>query len=142
MCLLIWRCKFFWFDTGENPVQRRPHSGVRLLFFWLTNIFTGLVSRIPSSSPNRKGHTCASLNGELYISGGTSTFTDRMLDSVEVLNLETLKWRNISSMNIPCSSHTMENVNGELTVFGGGSLRPLDSLENLIGNSWQLEEMK
>ena len=45
-------------------------------------------------------------------------------------------------MNIPCSSHTMENVNGELTVFGGGSLRPLDSLENLIGNSWQLEEME
>ena len=93
------------------------------------------MSRIPNSSPNRKGHACASINGELYISGGTPSFTDRMLDSVKVLNLETLKWRNISS-------HTMENVNGELTVFGGGSLRPLDSLETLIGNSWQLEEMK
>ena len=40
----------------------------------------------------------------------------------------------------------MENVNGELTVFGGSNNNyynePNNILEKFIGNVWQLEEMK
>ena len=122
------------------------------------NIFTGMVARIPSLSLNRHGHACALLNGEVYISGGRQATSEmeyvdsvevydyEVLDSVEVLNLETLKWRNISAMNFPRESHTMENVNGELTVFGGSTdiyeKSPKNMLEKFIGNTWQLEEMK
>ena len=110
------------------------------------NIFTGMVARIPSLSLNRYGHACALLNGEVYISGGRYIKQYPVLDSVEVLNLETLKWRNISAMNFPRESHTMENVNGELTVFGGSNNNyynePNNILEKFIGNAWQLEEMK
>ena len=49
-------------------------------------------------------------------------------------------------MNFPRESHTMENVNEELTVFGGSNdnyyNEPNNSLEKFIGNTWQLEEMK
>ena len=49
-------------------------------------------------------------------------------------------------MNFPRASQTMENVNGEWTVFGGSNNNyyndPNNILEKFIGNTWQLEEMK
>ena len=133
-------------------------SDFRSLVVEKYNIFTGMVARIPSLSLNRHGHACALLNGEVYISGGRQATSEmeyvdsvevydyEVLDSVEVLNLETLKWRNISAMNVPRVYHTMENVNGELTVFGGSTdiyeKNPKNMLEKFIGNTWQLEEMK
>ena len=61
-------------------------------------------------------------------------------DSVEVLNLDTLKWRTISPMNTTRIFHTMEVVNGELTVFGGFDGGPeLDTVEKLVGTTWQTQ---
>ena len=49
-------------------------------------------------------------------------------------------------MNFPQESHTMENVNGELTVFGGSNNNyyndPNNIIEKFIGITWQLEKMK
>ena len=63
------------------------------------------------------------------------------IDSVEVLNLETLKWRTISPMNTTHGYHTMEVVNAELTVFGGvdGNGLELDTVEKLVGTTWQTQ---
>ena len=80
------------------------------------NIFTGEMSSIPSSSDERYAHACALFNGEVYVSGGALT-KEKILSSVEVLNLKTLTWRTISPMNTRRRDHTMEVVNGELTVF-------------------------
>ena len=105
------------------------------------NIFTGEMSSIPSSSDERYAHACALFNGEVYVSGGVSSTILSGVEGVEVLNLETLTWRTISPMNTRRRDHTMEVVNGELTVFGGynGNAGELDTIEKLIGTTWQTQ---
>ena len=106
------------------------------------NIFTGKITSFPSSS-YRFTHACALYNGEVYVSGGVEVSKQAVgfTDSVEVLNLETLKWRTISPMNTIRSHHTMEVVNAELTVFGGfdGNGLVLDTVEKLVGTTWQTQ---
>ena len=105
------------------------------------NIFTGEMTSIPSSSDERYAHACALFNGEVYVSGGALT-KEKILSSVEVLNLKTLTWRTISPMNTIRRDHTMEVVNGVLTVFGGVKSYDgdeFDTIEKLIGTTWQTQ---
>lgn len=114
------------------------------------NIYTGLVSTIPSKSPETKGHACALKDKDIYISGGFQ-FDDgigQSFSSVQVLNIETLQWRTIPSMNFKRVGHTMENLNGVITVFGGrngfssGDSAQKRTLEKFDGSKWTLEQMQ
>lgn len=111
------------------------------------NIYSGLVSKIPSKSPETSAHACALKDKDIYISGGFRGDISQYLSSVQVLNIDTLQWRTIPSMNFPRVVHTMENLNGVLTVFGGRGFDPEDSapkrtLEKFDGSKWTSEQMQ
>ena len=113
------------------------------LFVEKYNIFKGLVQKIPSSSVERLAHACARIGSDIYISGGIDNYND--LRTVEVLNLDTLQWRTIPSMNFPRFGHTMEAVNGKLTVFGGrnfnNKFNSKNTSETFDGNVWKMETL-
>ena len=54
---------------------------------------------------------------------------------VEVLNMETKQWRTINQLNTARNRHTMQVVNGILTVFGG--LEAERSIEEYDGENWK-----
>ena len=64
---------------------------------------------------------------------------------VEVFNPRTKQWRTINKMNKTRWGHTMEVVNGKLTVYGGwGEEGTVTSIEELNedGESWSLMNSK
>ena len=74
-----------------------------------------------------QARSCAAIsvvNGEMYAMGGrgwsgTQTQPDPYLASVEVFNLKTNQWQEITEMPTPRTSHTASIVDGKVYVIGG-----------------------
>eukprot|EP01017_Pseudomicrothorax_dubius_P029821 TRINITY_DN365_c0_g1_i11.p1 TRINITY_DN365_c0_g1~~TRINITY_DN365_c0_g1_i11.p1 ORF type:complete len:638 (+),score=129.18 TRINITY_DN365_c0_g1_i11:148-2061(+) len=69
----------------------------------------------------RFAHMSAMLNGKLYVMGGRVLGDDKvaLMDNVEFLDLQTLRWQRGPSMNRRRTSGTAIVYNGHLHVFGG-----------------------
>ena len=84
------------------------------------DIEEGWVATLPDMPTTRRGLACVMHKNEIYVAGGLDSYpTTPSKNTVEVLNLETLEWRTMASMNQNRHYLTMEVVNGSLTVFGG-----------------------
>jgi len=102
------------------------------------NVQTGASEALPQLTKAREDLACTLQGNSLVVSGG---YSGGYLTLVEKLDLTSLSWSTLPSMNAARVYHSMGVFNGVLTVFGGetkGAIA-LDTLETLNGtwsNAW------
>ena len=89
-----------------------------------------------NSAPFRADHDCALYGEDIIIAGG---ITPNGGESVEALNLKTLEWRSLPSLQLARDFVSMELVNGTLMVFGGYGTEY--SAEIFDGEEWRIKPL-
>jgi len=87
----------------------------------------------------RSGLGCSMFKGEIWTAGGAH---DGYLDVVEVFNSLTNTWRSGPKLTRGRYYLTMEVLDNNLVVFGGGFGTDTYSLEFLDGEAWREEPLQ
>ena len=93
------------------------NCGKHVLLFSPTE---GKWTKLSEMSTTREEHSAASVEGSLFVLGGTSGFTT-YLDSVEVYHPSANAWFSASRMPHQCYSFTAVALHGQIFVMGGVS---------------------